>query len=320
MNSFVVPSEDAGTRLDVWLIDRFPDRSRSEIQRWVRSGFVQVEGGNPKPSLRLEANQQVAVVVPSAPTEPSTTPQAIHLDIVYEDDDLVVVDKPSGMVVHPAPGHPQGTLVNALLHHCPDIDGIGGVKRPGIVHRLDKDTSGLIVVAKNDATLRDLQRQFKQRTVEKLYLALLEGRISPDRGRISVPLGRHPTARKRQAAFPAQSLQASARVREAVTDYESVGRYATPSSFSGGPAGFTLVEAMPRTGRTHQLRVHFAWMKHPIVGDTVYGYRKQRISIGRLFLHARKISFDLPTSGRRVTFEAPLPQELAGKLEELSLV
>ena len=318
MQSLIVPFEDAGTRLDLWLSAQFSDRSRSEVQRWVRSGLVQVEGLPAKPAQRLEANQLIAVAPPPAPTSAAAAPQPIPLDIVYEDHTLVVVNKPSGMVVHPAPGHAANTLVNALLHHCPDIEGIGGVRRPGIVHRLDKDTSGLIVVAKNDATLRELQRQFKQRTVHKRYVALVEGRLSPEIGRIAVPLGRHPTDRKRHAAFPGDTLAAKTRVREAVTDFESTAWYAVPANLPGGPATFTLVEARPRTGRTHQLRVHFAWMKHPIVGDTIYGYRRQRILADRLFLHAFELAFDAPATGRRVTFQAPMPADLAGILEKLT--
>jgi 23S rRNA pseudouridine1911/1915/1917 synthase len=318
MNSYVVAAEDAGTRLDLWLVDRLDDRSRSEIQRWIRDGRVLVNGTTSKPSLRLEAAQQVTVSVPPLPSTPASAPQPIPLDIVYEDSNLIVIDKPAGMVVHPAPGHDQDTLVNAVLHHCPDIVGIGGERRPGIVHRLDKDTSGLIVVAKNNATLRNLQSQFKARTVEKRYIALLDGRMTPDRGRISVPLGRHPTARKRQAAFPEQDAQLTSRIREAITDYETIAHYAMSSSHPGGPAAFTLVTAIPRTGRTHQLRVHFAWMKHPIVGDTTYGYRKQRLAIARLFLHACTISFDLPSTNHRVTFHAPLPENLSTSLDQMT--
>jgi 23S rRNA pseudouridine1911/1915/1917 synthase len=230
----------------------------------------------------------------------------------------VVVDKPAGMVVHPAPGHTDDTLVNAVLHLCPDIQGIGGEMRPGIVHRLDKETSGLIVVAKNDQALRHLQLQFKARQVHKVYVALLEGQINPETGRINVPLGRHPTERKRQAAFSGPAPSSSGRIREAVTDYETIGRYFSPNTAVGGAGHFTLVRAKPRTGRTHQLRVHFAWMKHPIVGDKIYGYRKQRVLAPRLFLHACELGFALPSSGKQVEFRAPLPPQLRELLDELA--
>ena len=188
MDTFLVEEAHAGSRLDRWLVEQYPDHSRSEIQRWIRDSSVLVDDSIAKASLRLEGGQTVSVD-PPAETEPtSVKPQPIALDIVYEDGDLVVVNKAAGMVVHPAPGHAEGTLVNAILYHCPDIQGIGGQMRPGIVHRLDKETSGLIVVAKNDIALRALQTQFKVRSVEKRYTALLEGRLTPESGRINVPL------------------------------------------------------------------------------------------------------------------------------------
>ncbi len=317
MDTFIVNSSDAGKRLDRWLTGRYSDRSRSELQRWIRDGQVIVDGSVSKASIRLGEGQSVYVTVPEPAAEPVLEAEDIPLEIVYEDTDIVVVNKLSGMVVHPAPGHEHGTLVHAILHHCPDIQGIGGEMRPGIVHRLDKDTSGLIVIAKNDAALRNLQSQFKSRTVIKVYVALLEGRIEPERGRINVPLGRHPTERKRQAAFPANQSSDSARSRNAVTDYETAALYALPPGTAGGPAQFSLVNATLHTGRTHQLRVHFAWMKHPIVGDAIYGYRKQRLSVGRLFLHSYTLALDLPASGQRMEFVAPLPPELTSALDAI---
>lgn len=317
MDSYVVPPEDAGCRLDRWLAEQMPGRSRNELQRWIRNGSVTVDGQPAKPALRVESGQTVAVGLPTTPKEPALEPEPIPLEIIYEDLDLVVVNKPDGMVVHPAPGHEAGTLVNAILHHCPDMEGVGGKMRPGIVHRLDKDTSGVIVAAKNDRALRSLQSQFKARTVDKRYIALLDGQLEPDSGRITVPLGRHPTARKRQAAYSAQAGADRRCIREAITEYQSLAHYSTQISGSGAPARFTLVLAKPRTGRTHQLRVHFAWMKHPIVGDSIYGYRKQRLRVGRLFLHASSIGFDLPSTGERVIFEVPLPGSLAEVLGRL---
>jgi len=316
--SLAVAPEDEGLRLDRWLAGKLPDRSRSEIQRWIRAGLVAVDGEDCRPAQTLQIGQHVEIEPPPEPAAVELVPQAIALDIVYEDASLVVVNKPSGMVVHPAPGHSDDTLVNAILHHCPDLEGIGGQVRPGIVHRLDKDTSGLIVVAKNDAALRFLQQQFKDRSVHKEYVALLEGRIAPPSGRINVPLGRHPSERKRQAAFPPVASTESTRVREAITEYETEATYFAPASGTGDPANFSLVTARPRTGRTHQLRVHFAWIKHPIVGDTIYGFRRPRLVVPRLFLHARRLSLVLPLSNERATFCAPLPPDLAGVLDELS--
>lgn len=318
MDTFTIANQGANSRLDRWLASVYPKRSRSEVQRWIRNGLVTVDNAKAKASLRLENGHRVTVDVPPDAAEMRVEAQAIPLDIVFEDEDLVVVNKPSGLVVHPAPGHRDGTLVNAVLHHCPDIQGIGGEMRPGIVHRLDKDTSGLIVLAKNDEALRYLQTQFKERQVDKRYLALLEGRIEPECGRINVPLGRHPIDRKRQAVFPSITTRTSVQVREALTDYKMIGLYATQKGRSGGPAQFSYVSAKLLTGRTHQLRVHFSWMKHPIVGDTVYGLRKQRLTISRMFLHSHRLTLALPSSGDQIRFEAPLPDDLATLLDSLS--
>ena len=226
-----------------------------------------------------------------------------------------MIDKPAGMVVHPAPGHSGGTLVNAVLHHCPGIAGVGGERRPGIVHRLDKDTSGLIVVAKHDVAMRSLQAQFKARTVFKEYLALLEGRLQPEQGRISAPIGRHPTERKRMAVLAPDSPGA-ADGREAVTSYRVLGVY-TGSVYgrSTSVATFSLVSAVLHTGRTHQIRVHFAWLQHPVVGDTLYGFRTPRLPLHRQFLHAHRLRLRLPSSGEEREFVAPLPADLQRLLD-----
>ncbi len=308
--TFTVPDTAAGQRLDRWLVDILPDHSRNEIQRWIKNGDVLVDQVGAKASQRLDSGQQVAISVPLPNTTPTVEPQNLSLPILFEDDDLLIIDKPAGMVVHPAPGHDTGTLVNAVLHHCPEIEGVGGERRPGIVHRLDKETSGLLVVAKNDRAHRHLQAQFKNRTVYKEYLTLLEGRIEPAQGRIIAPIGRHPIERKRQAVLPADPRTGETHGREAITDYR-VQAYLTLSSRGSNPvAHFSFVNVVLHTGRTHQIRVHFAWRKHPVVGDTLYGYRKQRLPLARQFLHAHRLRLRLPSSGEEREFVAPLPADL----------
>lgn len=311
----LIPADASGQRLDRWLTSQFPQRSRSEIQRWIRDGRVRVDDNVAKPGQRLEAQQRVLVDAPpeSTPTELHAEP--IPLAILYEDENVLVIDKPAGMVVHPAPGHESGTLVHAILHHCPQIEGVGGVQRPGIVHRLDKETSGLLIVAKNDAAQRALQAQFQARTVYKEYLALVEGVLEPPRGRISVPIGRHPAHRQRMAVIPQSS---SARARDAVTDYEVIARYSTPVKHNANVANFSLARVILHTGRTHQIRVHFAWYKHPVVGDTLYGYRRQRLALDRQFLHAHRLRIQLPGATEKSEFVAPLPPELQTVLDQLA--
>lgn len=307
---FVAPT-DGGERLDRWLSTALPDRSRSEVQRWIKEGAVTVDGVLAKARLKVEPGQQVVIAVPAV-EESRVAAQAIPLAIVYEDEDLLVVDKPAGMVVHPAPGHADGTLVNAVLHHCPDIRGVGGERRPGIVHRLDKETSGLIVVAKHDAAHRNLQAQFKARTVYKEYMALVEGHLQPAQGRINAAIGRHPVNRKQQTIVPADPVTGVSSGRSAVTDYNVLGYFAGRTGT--GSANFTLIRAVLHTGRTHQIRVHMAWFKHPIVGDTLYGFRRQRIPLDRHFLHAHTLRFRLPSTGEERTFIAHLPAELEAVL------
>lgn len=319
MTEFFPATVDATQRrLDRWLADQYPDRSRSEIQRWIDDGAVRVNGVPAKASHRMEHGELVEVRLPRAPQPTALEPEAIPLTIVYEDADLLVVHKPAGMVVHPAPGHAQHTLVHAVLHHCPDLAGIGGELRPGIVHRLDKETSGLMVVAKHDRSLRNLQAQFKARTVVKEYLALIEGRLKPPQGRISAPIGRHPTDRKRQAVATHRLDSSRAPSRDAVTEYATLAVYAPRLPGQGEGATYSLVMAQPRTGRTHQIRVHFAWLHHPILGDSLYGPRKQRVAPPRLFLHAQRLGFTLPSTGAHVEFAAPLPPDLQGFLEWLA--
>jgi 23S rRNA pseudouridine1911/1915/1917 synthase len=294
---------DVGQRIDIALAAAYPDLSRAQWQRLIKEGAVQVDGRPVKASFRLEAITPVVAHLPEV-TETELLPEAIPLDIRYEDDDFLVVNKPAGMVVHPAAGHEQGTLVNAVLAHCPDLPGIGGEKRPGIVHRLDKETSGLIIVAKHDKALRHLQKQFKARSVTKSYLALVAGHIQPPQATIDAPIGRDPRQRKRMAVIRRGS---SARSRESQTVYALLRSYDE----------FSLVECQPLTGRTHQIRVHLAFAGYPIVGDTVYGPRKPRLPLRRHFLHAAKLVIQRPSDNQPLILEAELPAELQAILHQL---
>jgi 23S rRNA pseudouridine1911/1915/1917 synthase len=291
--------EFGGTRIDKYIAEKVPQLSRSFVQKLLRDGQVTVNGQVPKASYRVEVGDMLQVRVPP-PVLSEARAEDIPLDVVFEDTDIIVVDKPAGMVVHPAHGHRSGTLVNALLAHCPDLAGIGGELRPGIVHRLDKDTSGLIVVAKNDAAHRHLQRQFRQRLVDKTYLGLAEGRLASASGVIDGPIGRDPRHRKRMAVVARGG-------REARTEFSVVEYFAQ----------HTLLEVKPVTGRTHQIRIHLASIGHPLVGDRVYGYRKQRLPLRRHFLHAASLAFALPGHAERLAFRADLPEDLAQVLDAL---
>jgi 23S rRNA pseudouridine1911/1915/1917 synthase len=290
-------SDRAGERLDVFLA-RAAGISRAAAQRLIAEGAVTASGvPRRRPAERLQAGERLEVRLP--PPRPAVPePEAVPLRIVYEDDHLLVIDKPAGMTVHPAPGHARGTLVNAVLAHCPDLPGIGGVQRPGIVHRLDKDTSGLIVVAKSEAAHQGLATQLKERRVKKTYLALVRGRLEPAAAVIDAPIGRDPSNRRRMAVVPAGG-------REARTAY--VVRASYP--------GYTLVEARPETGRTHQVRVHFASLGRPLAGDVLYGGSRELAP--RQFLHAWRLRFRHPIDGRELSFEAPLPADLEGVIAEL---
>jgi 23S rRNA pseudouridine1911/1915/1917 synthase len=290
--------KEPGERLDKAIAVALPDLSRATIQRLIKSGNVTVDGRSSKPSYRVEAGDGVEVHIP-AETPPEVLPEQIPLDIAYEDEYLLAVDKPAGMVVHPAYGHQSGTLVNAILAHCPEAADVGGPERAGIVHRLDKDTSGLILVAKTDETRADLQRQFKRHNVNKSYLALVEGHPSPRSGLIDAPIGRDKRNRKRMAIVKSG--------REARTGYHIAEFF----------DDYSLVELWPETGRTHQIRVHMAWLGCPIVGDQVYGYRRQRLLKDRHFLHANKLEFTHPVSGAALALEAALPDDLTALLRRL---
>jgi 23S rRNA pseudouridine1911/1915/1917 synthase len=287
-------------RLDRYLAEHFPELSRATIQRLIKEEHVRVNGKPTKASYFPVLGDLVEVEIPAPPsTEP--TPEELPLQIVYEDEDLLVLIKPPGMVVHPAPGHASGTLVNALLAHRPDIVRADlDPARPGIVHRLDRDTSGLLVVAANREVQSKLQKLFKSRQVDKVYLALLYGDLSPDQAAIEAPIGRDPVQRKRMAvvAEGGRYARTEYRVRERLP-------------------GATLVEAHLLTGRTHQLRVHFASIGHPVVGDVTYGHRRQAIDAPRQLLHAWRLSFAHPTTGEQLTFTADMPQDMADVIQRL---
>lgn len=308
---------DGGARLDKWLADRLPKYSRAQIQRWIAEGRVTAGVRSLKPSHKVVVGEEIAVVVPE-PEDYAVEPEPIPLTVLYEDDDLLVIDKPAGMVVHPAAGNYHGTLVNAVLYHCPNLAGIGGARRPGIVHRLDKDTSGVILIAKNAAAQLALQAQFKNREVHKTYVALVHGWIADRRGEIAAAIGRDPRHRQRMAVVP------SAWGRSAITRYEVRGYFApATASLRSAPAAFryTLVACYPLTGRTHQIRVHLAYIRHPIVGDPVYrGGRRETLPCPRQFLHAERIRFRLPATGQEVEFSAPLPADLQAVLAGLQEV
>ena len=300
LESFLFEKEE-NERMDVFITSCLPEFSRSRLQGLIRDGFVSVDGEIvTKTGLDLEFGDRVEIRIPP-PVPSGLIAENIQLDIVFENDDLLVVNKPAGMVVHPSPGHDSGTLVHAALGHVPDLKGIGGEERPGIVHRLDKETSGLIVVAKNEQAHRWLQDQFRTRVVEKIYLALVDGKPPTPSGRVEAPIGRNSTQRKLMSVVPLE------KGREAVSEYRTL------ESF---PA-HTLLEIHPLTGRTHQIRVHLAFLGCPVVGDRVYGKRKSSIDLDRHFLHAYKLKIILPGEKKPRVFEAELPAELNSVLKAL---
>jgi 23S rRNA pseudouridine1911/1915/1917 synthase len=290
--------DQAGLRLDKYICMSCGDLTRSFVQKLIEEGRVTVDNKVAKPSLKPKAGEVIVIHVPPPTPCPALVAEDIPLTVVYEDGDLLVIDKPAGITVHPAPGHPSQTLVNAILARCPEVSAIDGSLRPGIVHRLDKDTSGLIMAAKNKAAHLSLAAQLKNRRVLKRYWVLVKGRPSPEEGTIEAPVGRHPKDRKRMAVVP--------QGREAVTSYRVVRRL----------GNYTLVEATPHTGRTHQIRVHFASIGCPVAGDAVYGVRWPNLR--RQFLHAFLLGFRLPSTGEYVEFRSDLPAELGEALERLS--
>lgn len=288
-------------RLDHFLVERFPEFSRSRLQGLIKDGLVVVNGVPAKKAgQKLESGSQVEVRIPPT-VATDLVGEDIPLDILFENGDLLVVNKPAGMVVHPAAGHDTGTLVHAVLGYDPEMEGIGGEERPGVVHRLDKETSGLILLAKNDRAHRWLQDQFRLREVEKTYLALVDGAPPTPSGRVEAPIGRDASHRKKMA------IMTPGKGREAVSEY------VTLESFDK----HTLLEFHPHTGRTHQIRLHCQFLGCPIVGDKIYGHRKQSLEIDRHFLHAARLTIMLPGENQPRTFEAPLPLELQEILNSL---
>lgn len=288
-------------RLDKFLVTHFPEYTRSRLQALIKDGKVKInEQPVAKTGFLLTGGDQVEITIP-APQPAAIVPENIPLTVLYENDDLVVIDKPAGMVVHPAAGHAQGTLVNAVLAHDPELEGIGGEIRPGIVHRLDKNTSGIILVAKNDATLHWLQDQFRMRKVTKIYLALSDGHPRTPVGRIEASIGRDTTQRKQMAIVPDQ------KGRSAVSEYRVLEQF----------PDHTLFEVHPETGRTHQIRLHLAFIGCPIVADTVYGRRNPSIPLTRHFLHASRLTIILPGEKIPRTFESVLPPDLQTVLDWL---
>jgi 23S rRNA pseudouridine1911/1915/1917 synthase len=311
---FTFERGQASQRLDQYLADCSPELSRSQIKRLIESGQVLCNGVSVKAGSKLKGGEVISVTIPD-PDPIEALPEDIPLTILYEDSHLIVIDKPAGMVVHPAPGHSSGTLVNALLHHCQDLSGIGGQIRPGIVHRLDRDTSGVMVATKNDATHQDLALQFKQHTVQRRYVALVFGQLDQECGTIDQPIGRHPQHRKKMSST-------SRRGRDAVTHWRVLQRFDAER--------LTLIELRLETGRTHQIRVHLCEANHPVVGDPVYGntrrcnhlpdttLRAMIQGLNRQFLHARLLGFRHPKTGKEMKFSSTAPPDLQAIIDYLN--
>lgn len=295
-----VPPGAAGNRVDTFLADALPGQTRASVQRLLENGLVRKNGAAVKKNLRLAGGERLEITLPE-PRESAVEPEEIALDIVYEDADVIVVNKPRGMVVHPAAGHESGTLVNALLGHCGDsLSGIGGERRPGIVHRIDKDTSGLLIAAKNDAAHQCLSGQLKTRTLSRIYDTVVIGGIRADEGTVDAPIGRSARDRKKMAVVPGG--------RPAVTHYRVKARY----------DGYTYLKCKLETGRTHQIRVHMAYIGHPVAGDPLYGPKNDRTGLGGQCLHARELTFIHPATGRQVQLKCPLPSYFTCFLRTIS--
>lgn len=295
VHSLIASERDV--RLDKYVCQQLPELSRTRVQKLIAEGYITVNGQTAKPGLKLNIGDKLKVVIP--PTPPSRlVPEDMPLDILYEDDDLLVVDKPAGLAVHPAPGHTSHTLVNALLAHFLHLADISDSLRPGIVHRLDKDTSGVMLVAKNSRAQIHLAEQFKSRSVSKSYMVLVKGRLTPENGIIEAAIGRDPRNRKKMAVV--------ARGREARTEYQVI-------KYIGD---YTLLEVRPQTGRTHQIRVHLAAIGFPVVGDKVYGVKSPYLD--RQFVHACRLGFKLPSTGEYVEFKSELPSDLEQALKDIA--
>ena len=289
---------EENVRLDKFVMQEMPDLSRTLIQEYIKEGHILVNGKNEKASYKIKMNDDIEVTIPDN-KDMDVLPEDIPLDIVYEDSDVIVVNKPSGMIVHPSAGIYSGTLVNALLYHCKDLSGINGVNRPGIVHRIDKETSGLLMVAKNDKAHQSLSEQLKEHSVTRRYVALVHGVIPHTHGKVNAPIGRDVNDRQKMAVTKTNS-------KEAITNFTVLERYKNMS----------LIECRLETGRTHQIRVHMSYIGYPVYGDPKYGKKKDDQSHGQ-FLHAKKLGFIHPTTGEYLEFECPLPDYFQVKLDEL---
>ncbi|MCS7459286.1 RluA family pseudouridine synthase [Paenibacillus doosanensis] len=298
---WIAGSEDRGERIDKFITESLEEEtSRTQVQQWIKEGHLKVNGGPVKANYKLAEGDRLALVIPE-PEELNLTPENIPLDVVYEDSDVIVVNKPRGLVVHPAPGHYSGTLVNALLHHCRDLSGINGVMRPGIVHRIDKDTSGLLMAAKNDLAHVSLAEQLKEHSVNRKYIAVVHGNVAHDHGTIDAPIGRDPHDRKLYTVTEKNS-------KHAVTHFVVLERF----------GDYTLVELKLETGRTHQIRVHMKFIGHPLAGDPAYGpSRSKGVAMEGQALHAAVLGFVHPRTGQELQFEAGLPEDMQHLLHAL---
>ncbi|WP_304942226.1 RluA family pseudouridine synthase [Vallitalea guaymasensis] len=298
--TILIEAEDAGMRIDKFISDRMPDYSRSFIQKLIKENDLTVNNNEIKSNYKLKAGDEINIVIPE-PKELDIVAEDIPLDIVYEDKDVILVNKPQGMVVHPAPGHYTGTLVNAIMYHCKDdLSGINGVMRPGIVHRIDKDTSGVLIICKNDKAHESIAKQLKDHTITRKYNAIVYNNLKEDEGKINAPIGRHPVNRKQMAVNPING-------KEAITHYKVLERINQ----------YTYVELQLETGRTHQIRVHMTSINHPLLGDPVYGPKSDRFKLKGQALHARVLGFVHPTTNEYMEFEAPLPNYFTGLLKKL---
>lgn len=301
-SEWLLTADEKGRRLDVLLAERLENVSRATVQRWLDAGRVEVAGKPAKANYKCKGGEQVTIIVPP-PELLEVLPEAIPLDVLYEDGDMIVINKARGMVVHPAAGNASGTLVNALLAHCGDLSGINGVIRPGIVHRLDKDTTGVMVAAKNDAAHLSLAEQIGSRSASRCYLALVHGSIPEEKGIIKAPIGRHPTDRKKMAVVFENS-------KAAQTTFQVKARFGN---------AYTLIECRLQTGRTHQIRVHLDYIGHPVVCDPLYGPRgKAPFPVAGQLLHSTRLTLTHPQSGETMEFAAPLPADMEQVLQSLN--
>ena len=300
LQRLTVSLEEAGVRIDKYLAEQLPDITRSYLQKLLKDGSVQMNGKPVKTSTKTAAGAVIELTIPE-PEEPEILPEDIPLDILYEDSDVILINKPKDMVVHPAAGHYTGTLVNALMYHCKgDLSGINGVLRPGIVHRIDKDTTGVLIVCKNDKAHNALAEQLKEHSITRKYRAIVCGNLKEDEGTVDAPLGRHPQDRKKMAIVRTGG-------KRAVTHYQVLERF----------GNYTYIECQLETGRTHQIRVHMASLGHPLLGDEVYGRVKSPFKLEGQTLHAMVLGFIHPTTGEYMEFEAPLPEYFEKLLEKL---